>query len=149
MKRVYRRMGLSSLRKNSEVGPLAPAGGCWGCGAMLWPGAGEQSRPDRCCAAASCAAANLQNENKTTVRTCFLLQYGPVTNSNTSIFKGTLRTCWVVSIPGFLVCKHKVMYSVRRLSALTDISRVFVHTLEVSARIIIYNGYSNFLPHPS
>jgi hypothetical protein len=63
MKRVYRRMGLSSLRKNSEVGPLAPAGGCCGCGAMLWPGAGEQSRPDRCCAAASCAAANLTNEN--------------------------------------------------------------------------------------
>lgn len=59
MKRVYRRMGLSSLNRNSEVGPLAPAGGCWECGAMLWPGAGEQSRTDRWCAAASCAAANL------------------------------------------------------------------------------------------
>jgi hypothetical protein len=31
---------------------------------MLWPGAGEQSRPDRCCAAASCAAANLRKQNK-------------------------------------------------------------------------------------
>jgi hypothetical protein len=62
MKRVYRRMGLSSLRRNSEVGPLAPAGGCWECGAMLWPGAGEQSRTDRWCAAASCAAANLRKQ---------------------------------------------------------------------------------------
>jgi len=62
MKRVYRRMGLSSLNRNSEVGPLAPAGGCWECGAMLWPGAGEQSRTDRCCAAASCAAANLRKQ---------------------------------------------------------------------------------------
>lgn len=65
MKRVYRRMGLSSLKRNSEVGPLAPAEGCWECGAMLWPGAGEQSRTDRCCAAASCAAANLENKSQT------------------------------------------------------------------------------------
>lgn len=65
MKRVYLRTMFSSPKKNSEVGCLAP-GGCWECLPMV-PGDGGQSRPAgraRCWAAASCAAANLQIENK-------------------------------------------------------------------------------------